>query len=100
MSHSESFDLPLLDILKNNPKVSSTPSPKKGGAKREQEGWKEVGVRRSKKLVVPSNAVARVIGRQGVHLNALRSYSGANIDVEKTKGGDRTMTIKSVDSPL
>ena len=92
---SDAFDLPLLDLMKSNLKLTSTPSPKKGGAKREQEGWKEV-VRRSKKLVVPSNAVARIIGRQGVNLNAIRNFSGANIDIEKTKGGDRTLTIKSV----
>ena len=90
---SESYD--MMTSLKPGLKaVANTPSPKKGGSKREQqEGWKEV-TRKYKKIVVPSNAVARVIGRQGVHINAIKEVSGANIDVDRAKSGDRTLTIK------
>ncbi|CAG2105105.1 unnamed protein product, partial [Medioppia subpectinata] len=65
----------------------------KKGQKRE-EGWKEV-VRKSKKVVVPSNAISRVIGRGGCNINAIREVSGAHIEVEKQKGqGDRMVIIK------
>ncbi len=65
----------------------------KKGQKRE-EGWKEV-VRKSKKVVVPSNAISRVIGRGGCNINTIREISGAHIEVEKQKGqGDRMVIIK------
>lgn len=83
-------------------------SPKGGcvGGRRE-EGWKEV-VRKSsvqtisavepgcKKVCVASHAISRVIGRAGTNINAIRSATGAHIEVDKqTKGqGERIITIK------
>ena len=52
-------------------------------------------VRKSKKVVVPSNAISRVIGRGGCNINTIREISGAHIEVEKQKGqGDRNVIIK------
>lgn len=79
---------------------NSSTSPKQGGKR--EEGWKEV-VRKyvnspfkSKKVLVPSNAISRVIGRGGSNINAIRAATGAHIEVDKqTKGqGERTITIK------
>ncbi|XP_068625670.1 ankyrin repeat domain-containing protein 17 isoform X3 [Battus philenor] len=83
-------------------------SPKGGcvGGRRE-EGWKEV-VRKSsvqtlstvepgcKKVSVGSHAISRVIGRAGSNINAIRSATGAHIEVDKQgKGqGERIITIK------
>ncbi|CAB3222331.1 unnamed protein product [Arctia plantaginis] len=83
-------------------------SPKGGcvGGRRE-EGWKEV-VRKSsvqtlstvepgcKKVSVASHAISRVIGRAGSNINAIRSATGAHIEVDKqSKGqGERIITIK------
>lgn len=88
---------------------SKSTSPKSGcvGGKRE-EGWKEV-VRKSsvqalsttvepgcKKVSVASHAISRVIGRAGYNINAIRSATGAHIEVDKqSKGqGERIITIK------
>lgn len=51
---------------------------------------------RSKKVSVPLNAISRVIGRGGSNINAIRSATGAHIEVEKQgKGqGERIITIK------
>ncbi|XP_059471305.1 ankyrin repeat domain-containing protein 17 isoform X2 [Neocloeon triangulifer] len=82
------------------PVTKSSTSPKQGGKR--EEGWKEV-VRKyvnspfkSKKVLVPSNAISRVIGRGGSNINAIRTATGAHIEVDKqTKGqGERTITIK------
>ncbi|KAF4532392.1 hypothetical protein B566_EDAN003844 [Ephemera danica] len=75
-------------------------SPKQGGKR--EEGWKEVVRKyvnspfRSKKVMVPSNAISRVIGRGGSNINAIRTATGAHIEVDKqTKGNsERTITIK------
>ncbi|XP_041363273.1 ankyrin repeat and KH domain-containing protein 1-like [Gigantopelta aegis] len=74
-------------------------SPKRGAKK--EEGWKEVvrkhsvSTPRSKRVLVPSGAISRVIGRGGCNINAIREVSGAHVEVEKPKGsGDRTITIK------
>ena len=73
--------------------ANQTQTSSKKGPKRE-EGWKEV-VRKSKKVVVPSNAISRVIGRGGCNINTIREISGAHIEVEKQKGqGDRNVIIK------
>lgn len=65
-----------------------------GTQSKREEGWKEV-VRKSKKVLVPNNAIARVIGRQGCNINTIREVSGAHIEVEKQKGqGDRTVIIR------
>ena len=63
-------------------------------------GWKEV-VRKSKKVIVPANAISRVIGRGGCNINAIREMSGAHIEVEKLQGKasanqqtERTILIK------
>merc|ERR1712223_707303 len=67
---------------------------------REDAGWKEV-VRKSKKVIVPANAISRVIGRGGCNINAIREMSGAHIEVEKLQGKassgqqtERTILIK------
>jgi len=79
----------------------SSTSPKQSGKR--EEGWKEVTTRKyvnspfkSKKVLVPSNAISRVIGRGGSNINAIRAATGAHIEVDKqTKGqGERTITIK------
>jgi len=43
-----------------------------------------------------SNYIARVIGRSGCNVNAIRDVTGTHIDIEKPKkgGGDRTITIR------
>ncbi|CAH2085273.1 unnamed protein product [Euphydryas editha] len=80
-------------------------SPK--GAARREDGWKEV-VRKSsvqalstlepgcKKVSVAAHAISRVIGRAGSNINAIRSATGAHIEVDKqVKGqGERIITIK------
>ncbi|CAK1541290.1 unnamed protein product [Leptosia nina] len=85
-----------------SPKSATAPS-----ASRREEGWKEV-VRKSsvqppsavepgcKKVCVASHAISRVIGRAGSNINAIRSATGAHIEVDKqTKGqGERIITIK------
>ncbi|CAK9297911.1 unnamed protein product [Gordionus sp. m RMFG-2023] len=59
-----------------------------------EEEWKEV-VRKCKRVVVASNVVARVIGRGGQNINAIRDMSGAHIEIDKQKGAaDRNITIK------
>ncbi|OTF80844.1 hypothetical protein BLA29_009254, partial [Euroglyphus maynei] len=61
-----------------------------------EDGWKEVVERRkSKKVLVPANAISRVIGRAGCNINTIREISGAHIEVEKQKGqGDRMVIIR------
>lgn len=51
---------------------------------------------RSKKVAVPPNAISRVIGRGGSNINAIRSATGAHIEVEKQSKsqGERIITIK------
>lgn len=51
---------------------------------------------RSKKVSVPPTAISRVIGRGGSNINAIRSATGAHIEVEKQSKcqGERIITIK------
>uniref|UniRef100_A0A0A9WC50 Ankyrin repeat and KH domain-containing protein 1 n=1 Tax=Lygus hesperus TaxID=30085 RepID=A0A0A9WC50_LYGHE len=87
------------DILPNTKGGNST-SPKQAGKR--DEGWKEVVRKylnspfRSKKVSVPLNAISRVIGRGGSNINAIRTATGAHIEVEKqSKGqGERIITLK------
>ena len=80
-------------VSANNSASAANATQQKKGQKRE-EGWKEV-VRKSKKVVVPANAISRVIGRGGCNINTIREISGAHIEVEKQKGqGDRMVIIK------
>lgn len=60
-----------------------------------QEGWKEV-VGRSKRFKVPTAAIARIIGKGGTNINAIRSSTCAHIEIEKNKPGinDRLITVK------
>ncbi|KAJ6216580.1 hypothetical protein RDWZM_007737 [Blomia tropicalis] len=68
--------------------------PSSGPIGKRDEGWKEV-VRKSKRVVVPANAISRVIGRAGCNINTIREVSGAHIEVEKQKGqGDRNVIIR------
>ncbi|XP_062525122.1 ankyrin repeat domain-containing protein 17 isoform X10 [Bombyx mori] len=114
---SSRLNLDDTETTDKNKKTSSTQqweieakstSPKAGcvGGRRE-EGWKEV-VRKSsvqtvstvepgcKKVSVASHAISRVIGRAGSNINAIRSVTGAHIEVDKqSKGqGERIITIK------
>lgn len=87
-------------------KALHSPSPKKGGSssvgglrgssRRDEAEWKEVTrFLKSRKVVVPANAVSRVIGRGGCNINAIREASSANIEMDKqNKPGDRIITIK------
>lgn len=53
-------------------------------------------------MSVASHAISRVIGRAGSNINAIRSATGAHIEVDKqSKGqGERIITIKWVFSIL
>lgn len=89
----EDYNYKVLEKSSNR-MTSTAPSPRKGQKK--DEGWKEV-VRKnvSKKLLVPANVTARLIGKGGCNINAIREISGAHVEVEKAKGNsDRTVTIK------
>lgn len=72
-----------------------------------EEGWKEVSRKSStqqhtvsetacKKVIVPTHAISRVIGRAGSNINAIRAATGAHIEVEKQgkTQNDRCITIK------
>jgi hypothetical protein len=77
-------------------KIANTPTPKKGV--RKEEDWKEV-VRpvptKPKKMFLPANVAGLIIGRNGLHLHAIRHYTGAHLDVDKISGSkDRNITIK------
>lgn len=69
---------------------------------RKDDGWKEVTrsfpSSRSKKVIVPSSVISRVIGRGGCNINAIREATGAHIEVEKQQKGqaqpERTIQIK------
>lgn len=85
--------------MMQNAKGTNSTSPKQGGKR--EEPWKEVVRKfvctyRSKKVSVPLNAISRVIGRGGSNINAIRTATGAHIEVEKqSKGqGERTITLK------
>lgn len=78
----------------------------KSAFKRE-EGWKEVSRKSStqqhtpsdmsvKKIIIPTYAISRVIGRAGSNINAIRAATGAHIEVEKQgkSQNDRMITIK------
>ncbi|OQV24757.1 Ankyrin repeat domain-containing protein 17 [Hypsibius exemplaris] len=60
-----------------------------------QEGWKEV-VGRSKRFKVPTSAIARIIGKAGTNINAIRASTCAHIEIEKNKPGinDRLITVR------
>ncbi|ODM95490.1 Ankyrin repeat and KH domain-containing protein mask [Orchesella cincta] len=74
----------------------------KAGSGRKDDGWKEVTRNcpssRSKKVIVPSSVISRVIGRGGCNINAIREATGAHIEVEKQQKGqvqpERTIQIK------
>lgn len=72
-----------------------------------EEGWKEVSRKSSaqqhtvsdisiKKIIIPTYAISRVIGRAGSNINAIRATTGAHIEVEKQgkSQNDRMITIK------
>jgi ankyrin repeat domain-containing protein 17 len=68
-------------------------------SKKEEDEWKEVvrtSISRPKKIVVPANAISRVIGRAGCNINRIRELSGAHIEVEKQGKSqtDRAISIK------
>lgn len=88
----------IASAMSNGLTVANTNS---GGGNWGDDGWKEVVRKylvpscRPKRVSVPSHAISRVIGRGGCNINAIRSATGANIEVEKQKGqGDRTIFIK------
>ena len=62
---------------------------------RKEEGWKEV-VKKSKKIIIQSDAVSRVIGRAGYNINAIREASKAHIELDKNArpGLNATITIR------
>uniref|UniRef100_A0A914WYR6 K Homology domain-containing protein n=1 Tax=Plectus sambesii TaxID=2011161 RepID=A0A914WYR6_9BILA len=86
-------------------KQPTTAQPQPLGAKDHPDdpytaGWREVDTarRRSNKLTVSSSAIARVIGRGGQNINAIREATGAHIEVEKQQPKkeqqDRLITIR------
>ena len=76
----------------------------------ESSDWKSVPTKKPRKLVLSSSRIARVIGRSGCNVNAIRDVTGTHIgknqfsflvlklfsDIEKPKkgGGERTITIR------
>ena len=69
-----------------------TSSPRRS---RKEDGWKEV-VKKSKKIIIQSDAVSRVIGRAGYNINAIREASKAHIELDKNArpGLNATITIR------
>lgn len=58
------------------------------------DGWQEV-IGKQKKVTIPHEQYARIIGRCGSNLNVLREMTGASIDVENKRAvGDKTILIK------
>jgi len=58
------------------------------------DGWQEV-IGKQKKITIPHEQYARIIGRSGSNLNVLREVTGASIDVENKRAiGDKTILIK------
>ncbi|VDM96170.1 unnamed protein product [Thelazia callipaeda] len=91
--------------------VTSARSPACGTTRKEETGnnagaWRYVdsGRRRSARLSVSSSSIARVIGRAGGNINAIREATGAYIEVEKQTGKkeqhDRQITLKGSDAAL
>lgn len=88
--------------------VSKTAATKLSAAQfKREEGWKEVSRKSStqqhpttdtsvKKIIIPTYAISRVIGRAGSNINAIRAATGAHIEVEKQgkSQNDRMITIK------
>lgn len=77
--------------------VAETQVPMTTEKSHEVFGWKEVK-RKSNKLFVPSNVIARVIGRGGHNINAIRESSGAHIEVDKQQKSqnerERVVTLR------
>lgn len=86
---------------------AATPSSAVKPAFKREEGWKEVSRKSSaqqhtvsdisiKKIIIPTYAISRVIGRAGSNINAIRAATGAHIEVEKQgkSQNDRMITIK------
>ena len=61
---------------------SPTDKPTLPSPRRSQDGWKEV-VKKSKKIIIQSDAVSRVIGRCGYNINAIRESSKAHIELDR-----------------
>lgn len=58
------------------------------------DGWQEV-IGKQKKVTIPHEQYARVIGRSGSNLSVLREVTGASIEVENKRAvGDKTILIK------
>uniref|UniRef100_F1KPG7 Ankyrin repeat and KH domain-containing protein mask n=1 Tax=Ascaris suum TaxID=6253 RepID=F1KPG7_ASCSU len=88
-----------------NPNIGSA-STKDEFSATNMSAWRHVDVakRRSHRLSVSSNLIARVIGRAGGNINAIREATGAYIEVEKQSGKkeqhDRQITIKGSETAL
>ena len=54
---------------------------------------------RSKRLLVPANAISRVIGRGGCNINAIRDISTAQVEIDRSRDAttERIITIKLVE---
>lgn len=74
---------------------SPTDKPTLPSPRRSQDGWKEV-VKKSKKIIIQSDAVSRVIGRCGYNINAIRESSKAHIELDRNArpGLNAIITIK------
>lgn len=58
------------------------------------DGWQEV-IGKQKKITIPHDQYARIVGRAGANLNNLREVTGASIEVENKRAiGDKTILIK------
>ncbi|XP_035703978.1 ankyrin repeat domain-containing protein 17 isoform X5 [Folsomia candida] len=81
---------------------NKSPSQPNKPSGRKDDGWKEVTrscpSSRSKKVMVPSTVISRVIGRGGCNINAIREATNAHIEVEKQQKGqvqpERSIQIK------
>ncbi|VDP06753.1 unnamed protein product [Soboliphyme baturini] len=88
----------LASVTNASSTTSISRSKNRSSARRLDENtstWREVK-RQPHKILVAAQAIARVIGRGGQNINAIRESSGAHIEVEKQQKGqtDRLITIR------
>jgi predicted RNA-binding protein YlqC (UPF0109 family) len=82
-----------LPAVKRGTVVQTRSGTKKG--QRREDDWEEVS-RKSKRLLVPANAISRVIGRGGCNINAIRDISTAQVEIDRSRDSttERIITIK------
>lgn len=51
------------------------------------------------RIRLPSSVIGTLIGKGGCHINEIRRFSGANVQIEEAKGNGRTCTVSVSGSP-